>query len=207
MRKIRHVPEHKEPVRAESEPARNSQCPCGSGKKSKSAVERLDILVVSLSHSSILCAVAAPHQIHVIILGAQLGVRVGPSELYKLRWQDIDFPRAAIRITAAKKRPDQPWREVPIRDSLKPMLEAWKQEDALTEAEYVINWKGKQVESTKRSWHTALRRAGITRNIRPYDLRHAFAPEAIAAGADVGTVANIMWVTILKLCLTITSML
>lgn len=35
-------------------------------------------------------------------------------------------------------------------------------------------------------------RAGITRRIRPYDLRHAFATEAIAAGADIGTVAKLM---------------
>ena len=37
-----------------------------------------------------------------------------------------------------------------------------------------------------------LRRAGITRRIRPYDLRHAFATEALAGGADIGTVATIM---------------
>ena len=48
------------------------------------------------------------------------------------------------------------------------------------------------MQSTKRAWATALRRAGITRKIRPYDLRHAFATEAIASGADVGTVAQIM---------------
>ncbi len=42
------------------------------------------------------------------------------------------------------------------------------------------------------AWKAALRRAGITRHIRPYDLRHAFATEAIRAGADYGTVAVLM---------------
>ena len=42
------------------------------------------------------------------------------------------------------------------------------------------------------AWRGALRRAGITRRIRPYDLRHAFATEAIAAGVDIGTVAKLM---------------
>ena len=44
----------------------------------------------------------------------------------------------------------------------------------------------------KRSWQTALKRAGITRRIRPYDLRHAFGTELVAAGADIGTVARLM---------------
>ena len=42
------------------------------------------------------------------------------------------------------------------------------------------------------AWKGALKRAGITRRIRLYDLRHAFATEAIAGGADIGTVANLM---------------
>jgi len=141
---------------------------------------------------SAICSVAEPHLIRVIILGSQLGVRVGPSELYGIRWNDVDLDRAVVRVTAAKKRPDQPWREVPIRDSLHPVLLDWKTQDEYIGAEYVIHWKGRQVFSTKRAWNTAVRKAGITRRIRPYDLRHAFATEAIAAGADVGTVAQIM---------------
>lgn len=58
--------------------------------------------------------------------------------------------------------------------------------------EYIIHFMGKPIESIRRGWKAALRRAGITRNIRPYDLRHAFATEAIAAGADIGTVAKLM---------------
>ncbi|MDR2819420.1 MAG: tyrosine-type recombinase/integrase [Desulfovibrio sp.] len=58
--------------------------------------------------------------------------------------------------------------------------------------EYVIHYKGRQVASFKTAWANTLKRAGITRRIRPYDLRHAFATEAIAAGVDVGTTAQIM---------------
>jgi site-specific recombinase XerD len=37
-----------------------------------------------------------------------------------------------------------------------------------------------------------LKRAGITRRIRPYDLRHAFVTDAVAAGVDIKTVAQIV---------------
>ena len=39
---------------------------------------------------------------------------------------------------------------------------------------------------------TALRMAGITRRIRPYDMRHFFATEAIRSGADLKAVAEIL---------------
>ena len=68
-------------------------------------------------------------------------------------------------------------------------------------AEYVIHFMGKPIKSIQRGWKAALRRAGIARNIRPYDLRHAFATEAIAAGADIGTVAKLMGHTSLTMIL------
>ena len=48
------------------------------------------------------------------------------------------------------------------------------------------------MSSIKNAWKQTLQRAGITRRIRPYDLRHAFATELIAGGVDVGTVAKLM---------------
>ncbi|MBR3664867.1 MAG: tyrosine-type recombinase/integrase, partial [Desulfovibrio sp.] len=65
-------------------------------------------------------------------------------------------------------------------------------EDLEIGAQNLINFKGKKVFAIKTSWATMLKRSGITRRIRPYDLRHAFATEAIAAGTDIGTVARLM---------------
>ena len=140
----------------------------------------------------LLCRVAPPHIIRVIILGTQLGIRVGQSELLKLKWTDIDLIRGIARIHAARKRPDQPMHEVPLRASLYDAMQAWAQEDAANGIEYIISFKGMQVGSIHTAWYTALKKSGIKRRIRPYDLRHAFATEAIAAGVDVGTVAQLM---------------
>lgn len=136
---------------------------------------------------------AAPHIVRVAIIGAQLGARVGPSELLQLTWADIDLNRRTMRIHGSRKNPDAPWREVPIKEALVPVFEAWKHEDETKGMEYLIHYHGKRVASDIwKGWHNACRRAGITRNIRPYDLRHAFGTELVAGGCDVGTVASLM---------------
>lgn len=135
---------------------------------------------------------AAPHIIRVVVLGSQFGVRVGPSELLQLTWADVDLDRQVLRVRGAKKNMSAQWREVPIRESLVPLFQAWKKEDQKIGAEYLINFNGKQITSIKTGWEHALRRAGITRRIRPYDLRHAFGTEMVAAGVDIGTVAKLM---------------
>jgi integrase len=141
---------------------------------------------------ALLCRIAPPHLVRVIILGTQLGIRIGPSELLKLKWTDIDLARGTARIIAARKRPAQPMREVPLRASLHAAMREWATTDAALGVEYVVSFQGRKVRSIHTAWRTALRKAGIKRRIRPYDLRHAFASEAIAAGVDVGTVARLM---------------
>ena len=136
--------------------------------------------------------VAPDHIQRVIIIGAYCGVRVGPSELFRLTWGDVDLTRRVLRVHGSRKNEAAPWREVPIRESLLSLFEQWQAADLTIGAQHLIHWKGKPVLKIKTSWKDTLNAAGITRRIRPYDLRHAFATEAIAAGADVGTVASIM---------------
>lgn len=136
--------------------------------------------------------VAPQHIVRVVILGAQLGVRVGPCELLQLKWSDVDFAKNVLRVQGSHKNPNAPWREVPIRESLRQKFLQWKNEDLVNGMEYIIHFRGKPVQSIKTSWRTTLKNAGIQRKIRPYDLRHAFGTEAVAAGTDIGTVANLM---------------
>lgn len=136
---------------------------------------------------------AAPHHIQrVIILGSQCGVRVGPCELFQLTWQDVDFSRAALIVHGSRKNKNAPWREIPLRQGLLSVLHEWRELDQANGIAHIINYDGKPVTSIKRAWTTMLKNAGITRRIRPYDLRHAFATELIAAGVDIGTVAKLM---------------
>ncbi len=121
-----------------------------------------------------------------------LGLRVGQSELLALKWSHVDLVQNVVVIDTSHKNPNNPWREVPILETVQPLFREWERADREAGLEYVISYKGKPVTSIKKAWATALKNAGIERRIRPYDLRHAFASQLIANGCDVGTVARLL---------------
>ncbi len=136
---------------------------------------------------------AAPEHIQrVIVLGYYVGMRVGQSELLRLKWSDVDLSANIIRVPNANKGNSDPWREVPIQGNMADMFRAWQAKDEARGIETVISFRGKPVHNIKTAWKDMLRRAGITRHIRPYDLRHGFATQLIANGVDIGTVASLM---------------
>ena len=146
----------------------------------------------STKEARLLYNVAAPHIRRVIVLGMATGARIGPSELFRLKWSNIDIETGIIRMPNAHKGALDEARDVPIRDDVLALLREWQEEDARTGYEYVIAYKGRPVRSISSGWHNALKRAGITRRIRPYDLRHAFASLALMHGADIKSVAETM---------------
>lgn len=137
-------------------------------------------------------SVAAPHVQRVIILGWYFGMRIGGSELFSLEWSHVDLLRGTILIWCAEKNKDMQWRELVIQPSILPTIQSWFDEDSIKGIRFVINYEGKRVSSIKHSWGNMLKRAGITRRIRPYDLRHAHATQALAHGADIKAVSQNM---------------
>jgi integrase len=159
--------------------ARGFQCPRGEDAKvpppTPSEIERI-------------LAVAPEHLQRAVTLAFYLGVRVGPSELFALQWENFDFQRGKVTVHCAKKNLKMPWREIDLHESLLPLLASWRVDGN----GHVIHFKGQPITSMKKSWHTALVAAGITRPIRPYDIRHAFATYALEGGADIKAVSEIM---------------
>ena len=139
-----------------------------------------------------LYATAAPHVQRVIALGMATGARIGPSELFRLRWTDIDTRGAVLRMPNAAKGARAEAREVPLRQDVLRLLRRWEAEDAGYGCQWVIHYRGRPVRSISRAWRNPLRRAGIERRIRPYDLRHAFASRALDHDADLKCVAEVM---------------
>lgn len=134
---------------------------------------------------------AEPHLRRAIILATCTGARVGASELFAIKWEHVDFAGQTITIWSAEKNKAMPYRVLDVPAELLSILAAWRAEDGVG-ITHIINYAGKPIKSIKRSWATALRRAGITRRIRPYDMRHFFATEAIRGGADLKAVAEIL---------------
>ena len=143
----------------------------------------------TVSELNALLRVAVPHVQRVILLGIYTGARIGPSELFSLKWDDVDLTHGVISMPNANKGSKLKKRDIPIRKDLLPTLARWQHQDA--DCPYVINWSGKPVRKIAAAWKTALQKSGI-RAIRPYDLRHAYATYSIRSGADIKTSAEIM---------------
>ena len=135
--------------------------------------------------------VALEHIRRVIVLGAMFGVRVGPSEMFRMQWQDVDFEQRLIRVQAAKKNIREPWREIPIRAEVLPLLSEWYGQDQQAHIAFIVHYGGKMVKDVKKAWKAAREKAGL-RDFTPYSLRHAFATNLLSAGVDPGTVAKLM---------------
>ena len=136
-------------------------------------------------------AVAPKHIQRLVWLGYCTGARPGPSELFRLAWSDVSESAGAALMPCAAKRPGgHDYRKIPLRSDLIDKLRAWRVEDE--GCEWVINYHGKQVKNLGAAWRAALKRAGITRRITVYALRHAFATETIRNGGDIRSVATIM---------------
>lgn len=142
---------------------------------------------------------AAPSHIkRVIILNYNIGARSGESELFKIRWEHVDFEKEIITIISAKKGGIKQ-RRVPISEELRQYLIQWRNEDAArlkVESENVngaiIHYYGRPIKRIKKAWKSTLKNAGIGRRLRPYDLRHAFATDLLEAGGDLKTVSEIL---------------
>jgi len=138
-------------------------------------------------------ATAAPHLKRALILSYYTGLRPGESELFGLRWSDVDFDSGYIHITSAKKGGARD-RLIPLHGELDSALRMWWDEDDVKDplAHYLITYKGKPVASIKSAFKAAKRRAGITRRLRMYDFRHAFATEILRSGGDLKSASEML---------------
>jgi integrase len=130
-----------------------------------------------------------------IIISWYTGLRPGDIELLSLRWESVSFDSGSIRVTSARKGGVR-MRDVPIHPEFMLELRKWKEHDdaeGITSGNIIYKGPdGKPIHSILRAWHRAKKKAGITRRIRMYDMRHFFVTSAIEAGADYKTLSDIV---------------
>jgi integrase len=139
---------------------------------------------------------AEPRLARAIKIHWHSGLRPG-GELFRLNWEDIDFLHNEMRVQSAHKG-GPAIRLVPIHDDLKADMIAWLDQDRKRVGEGnvwglpVVNYNGRGVYSLKRSWARAKALAHISRKLRLYDLRQAFASATLRAGGDLKSVSEVL---------------
>ncbi len=121
------------------------------------------------------------------------GVRPG-RETLGLRWENLDWNRAQLRVFAPKT---QTWRTLdldpPFMERLTEQQRAFKTAWGRCPEVICPGNHGQPLRRTDgNAWHQLLARAGVRDNIRPYDLRHFFISWCLASGKDIMQVAEMV---------------
>lgn len=154
--------------------------------------EDLDVIMPpSAVELAAILAAAPDHLRRIIKLAYYCGLRPGPVECYRLRWEMIDWNSGTILITGAKKGGPAK-RSVPIHPKFLPTLRTWCDADAERGIPWIVSWAGQPVQKISTAWARTLAKARITRRLRPYDIRHLFVTQALEGGADHKALAEIV---------------
>jgi len=98
---------------------------------------------------------SAPHLKPIIYTALYTGLR--RSNLLNLKWEELDFKNNLINIKVKDRTKDGGKNlSIPIIDKLKTILQSQPKV-----CEYVFTFGGKHITDIKRSWHTALKKAGL----------------------------------------------
>ncbi len=157
--------------------------PCQRVKKFRLNNERMRVLSRD-EEQRLLAELGQSQQVRrIVILALNTGLRRG--EIFNLKWFDVDFNRSTILVQISKSGRK---RLVPMNDTVSGMLRSLPRS-----SEYVFPSAitGGPVSEVKRSFGSALRRAGIE-NFRFHDLRHTAATRMADAGADAFTLLRIL---------------
>ncbi|NTV28734.1 MAG: site-specific integrase [Candidatus Omnitrophica bacterium] len=120
----------------------------------------------------------------IVILALNTGMR--KSEIFNLRWDDVDFNLRMIQLLKTK---NNKIRNIPMNESVYYTLKALKEQ---SEDEQVFPGRnGPAITYVTKSFATALRKSGII-NFRFHDLRHTFASQLVMAGVDLNTVRELL---------------
>jgi integrase len=120
----------------------------------------------------------------VVVTALRTGMR--KSEIFRLRWSDVDFVRKCIKVTKSKNNQS---RHIPIDHVLYTLLLRLPRN---AEHDFVFSGKhGKPIRSIQTAWQRALSKANIT-DFRFHDLRHTYASYLASNGTDPGTLMRLL---------------
>lgn len=157
--------------------------PLANWKKSKEAPRDLKLTLEDLQKIK---EAAAPHLAWAITVAWNLGVRPGASELFAIKTTDIDWLDSSVRIYASKTKT---WRVVPVSAEF---LQQLRERQKVAQSGYIVEYQGKRISQFRNSFKTACKKAGITYDTVPYEIRHLFATSLLRANGDLSAVSRIL---------------
>ena len=157
---------------------------------------RDDVIIqpVTNEESRLILKQAPAHLIRALALSYYTGLRPGKKELLRLKWSDIDWGLRTILVQSARKGGIKS-RTVPIHEEFYPAIKGWHKKDMALDDRldsYIITYRDRSIDSIKKSFATAKKKAGITRKLPPYAFRHAFATNVLSAGGDLKSTSEIL---------------
>lgn len=158
--------------------------PMKSWKKAKESPREVHLTVQDLSK---IYALAPDHLKWVIEVEWELGTRPGVSELFSLKWSDVNFENDTLRVRGTKTVTSN--RIIPLTPNFKEKLLEMKK---IATTDYLIEFNGKPITSCKTTFLKTVKKAGITYPVRLYDIRHLFASTILANGGDLKAVSKLL---------------
>lgn len=124
-----------------------------------------------------------PYLRPIVMLALKTGMRKG--EIFKLKWENIDFNYKYIEILETKSGKS---RKIPISKTVENILSGHNMD---TEYVFVNPATNKPFTDIKHSFHTVLKKAEIS-NFRFHDLRHTAATRMSECGVPVPVIQDIL---------------
>ena len=113
------------------------------------------------------------------------GCRPGETELLKLKFSDVNWETNEITIRGTKTGE----RKV----NLKPeFMERLRKAYEKADGDYIITYKGRPIKRLQKSFETALKKAGVKKRVRLYDLRHMYGTFMAKNKADLFALQKLM---------------
>lgn len=147
---------------------------------------------------NLIYSAASPHIKRFIILCSYIIARPGAVEVLSIIWRQVSWGALVIDIIGAAKNrvKSSTRRQAPIQPGLMSHLRTWYDEDkvkfgSIINQKTIINYHGNGIRKIGKAWAGTLRRAGIDRRIRPYDLRHRSITEVLDKGGDIKALSAI----------------
>jgi len=124
----------------------------------------------------------------IVIAALHTGMR--KSEILNLKWDNVDLRHGFISLNQSQTK-NAERKEIPINSTLRAVFQAITRRLDMPYVFYNPATSSLYQKDLKKSFATALKKAGIT-DFHFHDLRHTFASQLVMAGVDITTVKKLL---------------